>query len=84
MSEQPVLNQEAMKKLRQAIVEGVRVQQEIDDLKGGLKEVVKEVANEVGVEPKVINQAIRAKYKNDLAEKKETLDAVEEIVHLIK
>lgn len=71
-------------KLKHVIEEGLKVTQEIDDLKGGLKDTVKAVADELNIKPAVINKAIRAAFKSgSIDEEKETMDEVEEVLHLV-
>lgn len=69
-------------KLKQVISEGVKIMQEIEDLKGGLRDTVKAVATQLEVKPKVINRAIRAALKADIDVNKDELDTVEEILHV--
>jgi len=45
--------------------EGTRVLQEVDDLKEGLRDTVKAIAEEMNVKPSVLNKAIRTAYKSD-------------------
>ena len=41
------------------INEGVKVNQEIDDLREGLRETVKAIAEELEIKPSLLNKAIR-------------------------
>ena len=54
-----VYGTEEKAKLERLIREGVNVQQEVEDLQGGLKETIKAVAEELNVKPSLINKAIR-------------------------
>jgi division protein CdvB (Snf7/Vps24/ESCRT-III family) len=73
-------------KLERLIKEGATVLQEIEDLKGGLSETVKAVAEEIGVKPAVINKAIKLvhsgkwnEYNDDFAEVEAILDITKQI-----
>jgi len=52
-------------RLSQLVNEGTRVLQEVDDLKEGLRDTVKAIAEEMNVKPSVLNKAIRTAYKSD-------------------
>lgn len=51
-------------KLQRLIDEGSTVLREIEDLKEGLKETVKAVAEELNVKPSIINKAISIAHKD--------------------
>lgn len=68
------------KKLKRVIDEGLKITQEIDDLKGGFKDVVKAVAEELQLKPAAINKAIKAAYKATLEADKDAMNEVEEIL----
>lgn len=75
---------EDLSKIKQVIKEGVTVQREIDDLRESLRDTVKHVAEQLDIKPKILNAAIRAKYKENLEEAKEALSDVEEIIGLVE
>jgi hypothetical protein len=52
-------------KLERLINEGSTVLREIEDLKEGLKETVKAVAEELEVKPSIINKAIAIAHKDN-------------------
>jgi hypothetical protein len=56
--------------------------QEVDDIKGSLRDVVKSLAQELGVEPRQLMGAARAAHKGDLADKKEDMDTMEDILNI--
>lgn len=68
------------KKLEQLIESGTKTLQEIDDLKGGLKDAVKAVAEELNVKPGEIMKAITISYKNTLADEEEKMETVKTIL----
>jgi cell division septum initiation protein DivIVA len=55
-------------KLERLITEGSTVLREIEDLKEGLKETVKAVAEELEIKPGVINKAITIAHKDNWKE----------------
>lgn len=77
------LSSEDNKKLTHLINEGIRISQQIEDLREGLKETVKAVAEEFEIKPAILNKAIKAAYKSNHHESKEELAEVENILHLV-
>lgn len=67
-------------RIKQLISEGCQVNQEIEDLKEGLRETVKAIAEEIDVKPSQLNKAIRIAYKQNLHEEREALDEIEDIL----
>jgi hypothetical protein len=59
---------------------GLKILQEIDNLKDDLKDVTKALAEEFGLAPTKLSTALRTVFKNSLADKKEEMDIVEEII----
>lgn len=76
----PTLSQEDTKKLKRVVDEGLKIMQEVNDLKDGFKDVVKAVGEELQIKPALINKAIRAAFKASLEEDKAAIDEVEEIL----
>ena len=62
------------------ITEGVKVNQEIDDLKEGLRETVKAIAEELEIKPSLWNKAIRIAQKGDWNLKQDEMDDLEAIL----
>ena len=54
-----------MQKLLQIINEGSQVLGEVDDLKGGLRDTVKSIAEELELKPTLINKAISIVHKGN-------------------
>ena len=52
-------------KLERLISEGQNILREVEDLKEGLKETVKAVAEELEIKPSVINKAINIAHKDN-------------------
>ncbi len=76
------LSSEDKAKLKHVVNEGIKVTQEIDDLKGGLSDTIKAVAEELDIKPSAINKAIRAAIKANIADTRDELDNVEEILNV--
>jgi chaperonin cofactor prefoldin len=72
--------QEDIARLKQLINEGGQVMGEIDDLKAGLSETVKAIAEELDVKAAQLNKAIRIAYKASMEEEREKLDEIEDIL----
>ncbi len=70
-------------KLRNIVDNGIKTQMQIDDLRVGLRETIKAVSDELQIKPKSLRAAIRTKMKNSMEEQKETVDEVEEILHIV-
>ena len=61
---------------------GLRVMQEIVDLRDGLNESIKAIARELQVKPTVLKKALRVAFKNNMADEKRTMVSVEDILDL--
>lgn len=75
--------QEDIIRLKQLINEGCQVNQEIDDLKAGLSETVKAIAEELELKPAQLNKAIRIAHKASMSEEREKLDEIEDILDAV-
>jgi transposase-like protein len=69
--------------LRHVIEEGLRVTQQVEDLRGSLKDTVKAVAEELDIKPALITKAIRCAFKSTIDEDLETVNEVENILALV-
>jgi hypothetical protein len=67
-------------KLNQFMDGAMRVFQETDDLKLGLKDTAKTIADEFGWKPGVLLKAARVAYKSSIEEDKIAFDTMEEIL----
>lgn len=76
------LSNEDKMKLKRVVDEGVKLLQEIDDLKGGMKDTVKAVADDLNIKPAIINRAIRAALKANIDQTVEEVNDVEEVLTL--
>ncbi len=70
-------------RLTQLVNEGTRVLQEVDDLKEGLRDTVKAIAEEMNVKPSVLNKAIRTAYKSDWQEQLADIGELEGILESV-
>ena len=60
----------------------IRIFQEIEDLKGGLNDTAKALAEHLNVKPAILKKAARVAFKNNAAEEKESSDTVLDIVNV--
>lgn len=67
-------------KIKKFIDESLRIFQEVEDLKGGLSDLGKVLAEELGIKPAQLNSAARAAYKSSLEDAKENIDVIEELL----
>jgi hypothetical protein len=85
MTEERVYNkhqfkQEDITRLKQLITEGGQVLGEIDDLKAGLSETIKSIAEEMDIKSSQLSKAVRIAHKASLGEEKEKLEEIEDIL----
>ena len=71
-------------KLERLIKEGSTVLQEMEDLREGLKETVKAVAEELEIKPSTINKAIKIAHKDNWAAHQEEWEDIEGILDITK
>lgn len=74
------LTHEEKLKLSHVIDEGMKVLQDIQDLREGLKDTVVSVAEELEIKPAIVNKAIRAAHKRNLGEQKSSLTEIEDLL----
>ena len=67
-------------RLKQLISEGCQVNQEIDDLKEGLRDTIKAIAEEIEVKPSQLAKAIRIAHKESMQDERDALDEIEDIL----
>lgn len=77
------ISSEEKAKLTQLVTEGCSVLQEIDDLKGGLKDTVKSIAEELDIKPAVLNKAISIAHKAKLTEARKDFEDVEQVLETV-
>ena len=72
-------NEAEKQKLIQIISQGSQVLGEVDDLKSGLKDTVKSIAEELELKPALINKAISIAHKGNyqnISDDMDTLDSI--------
>jgi transposase-like protein len=77
------INEEEKAKLIQLVNEGCLVLQECEDLKGGLRDTVRAIAEEIDVKPAVLNKAISVAHKAKLAETRKDFEDMETILETV-
>jgi hypothetical protein len=77
------ISTEEKAKLKQLVDEGCSVLQEMEDLKGGLKDTVKAIAEELDIKPAVLNKAISIAHKAKLTEAKQDFEDVESVLEAV-
>jgi hypothetical protein len=71
-------------KLERLITEGSTVLREIEDLREGLKETVKAVAEELDIKPSIINKAITIAHKDNWLDHEDEWNEIEMILGVTK
>ena len=73
-------NDAEKQKLIQIISQGSQVLGEVEDLKGGLKDTVKALSEELDIKPAMLNKAIGVAFKAGLHEEQAKLEELETIL----
>lgn len=73
------LSPENVTRLKQLVKDGVQVLQECEDLKQGLNETVKSIAEELEVKPAVLNKLIKACQKGKMNDHRDDFETLEEL-----
>ena len=76
------LNPDDTKKLENFMRSAKEQLQEIDDRRCSLKDLSKNVADELGIKPKELMIAARTAFKDDLEAKKTSMDTVVDILNI--
>mgnify|MGYP000346374851 FL=1 len=77
------INTEEKARLIQLVNEGCLVLQEVDDLKGGLRDTVRAIAEEIDVKPSVLTKAISVAHKAKLTETRADFEDMETILETV-
>tara|TARA_B100000809_G_scaffold202594_1_gene203403 strand:- start:37 stop:297 length:261 start_codon:yes stop_codon:yes gene_type:complete len=77
------INEEEKSKLIQLVNEGCLVLQEVDDLRGGLRDTVRAIAEEIDVKPTVLTKAISVAHKAKLVETRADFEDMETILETV-
>ena len=70
-------------KLMTLINEGSNVLGEIDDLRGGLNDTIKAVAQELDIKPGLLSKAVKIAHKRSLAEEEKDFEELEAILDAV-
>lgn len=73
------LSPESIARLKQLVQDGVSVLQECEDLKSGLSDTIKSVADELEVKPAIVQRLIRDIQKNKTMDRREDYETLEEL-----
>ena len=73
------LSPESVARLKQLVKDGVSILQECEDLKGGLNDTIKSVAEELEVKPAIINRLIKDVQKNKMNDRRDDHEVLEEL-----
>lgn len=73
------LSPENIARLKQLVKDGVQIMQECEDLKQGLSETVKAVAEELEVKPAIVNRLIKDVQKNKMNDRRDDHETLEEL-----
>ena len=75
---------EDVRRIKQLVSEGVAILQEVEDLKAGLTDTIKAIAEEVDVKPSQLQKVIKIAHKRTLNDELDKMNEVEEILDAIK
>lgn len=73
------LSPENVARLKALIADGVQVLQECEDLKGGLDDTIKSIAEELEVKPGQLKKLIRVCQKGTMNDQREAFDELDEL-----
>lgn len=73
------MSPENVARLKQLIKDGVQVLQECEDLKAGLSDTVKAIAEELEVKPAQLNRLIKICQKGSMNDQREAFDELDEL-----
>jgi hypothetical protein len=67
-------------KLLSVINQGVQVLQEVEDLKGGLRDTIKSIAEELDIKPSLLTKAVNVAHKRNWGEVNQEFEDLENIL----
>ena len=73
------LSPENVARLKQLVADGVQVLQECEDLKAGLSDTVKAIAEELEVKPAQLNKLIKICQKGTMNDQRDAFDELEDL-----
>lgn len=69
-------------RLKQLVKDGSQVLQECEDLKAGLSDTVKSMADEMEIKPAIINKFIKDVHKNKINDRRDDQEVMEELIRI--
>lgn len=79
-SHERTFTSEQRNKLISIINDGIEIEREIEDLKGGLNDTIKSVAEELEIKPSILKKAIKTAQKGRFTETSEDFQTLENIL----
>ena len=76
------ITDENVARLKKLVQDGVQVLQECEDLKEGLNDTVKAVAEELDVKPALVSRLIKDIQKNKVTDRKEDNEILDELFRI--
>lgn len=73
------LTPENVARLKQLVQDGVKILQECEDLKEGLNDTVKAIAEELEVKPAQLNRLIKSVQKGSMNDQREAFEELDEL-----
>ena len=73
------LTPENIRRLKELVQDGVKILQECEDLKSGLSDTIKDVAEELEVKPAIVSRLIKDVQKNRTMDRREDHEILEEL-----
>ena len=73
------LSPESISRLKQLVKDGVQVLQECEDMKAGLNDTVKSVAEELEVKPAILSKLIKVIQSNKMNDRRDDNETLEEL-----
>lgn len=70
---------ESVARLKQLVIDGVKVLQECEDLKAGLTDTIGSIAKEMEVKPALISKLIKDVQKNKMNDRRDDHEVLEEL-----
>lgn len=75
-----IYGSEEKAKLLSVIDQGVAVLQEVEDLKGGLRDTIKAIAEELDIKPSLLTKAVNVAHKRNWGQVNEEFEELENIL----
>jgi hypothetical protein len=70
-------------KLITLVNEGAKVMQEMEDLKTGLNDTIKHIAQELDIKPTILSKAVKVAYKQSFADEEHAFEELEAILDAV-